>query len=778
MKTQTSDLSITGFLSVVGSGPGLADHLTPAARAAILTADTLVGYGPYLDQLGTIVQGKQLLSSGMTREIDRCRMAIQLAREGRNVALVSGGDAGIYGMAGLVFELLAAEGDRTLRVDVIPGISAFQAAASRLGAPLMHDTAIISLSDLLTPWETICKRLSAAASADFVVALYNPRSTRRTTQLEEARRICLEHRPATTPVGVVRNACREGEEVSLTTLGDLLDCPVDMATVVIIGNSATFVDAAGRMVTPRGYEQKKEFRGKGQGSRVKDLGSEAVTCPLPLAPCPSSLMVVGTASDVGKSAITAGICRLLLRRGLKVAPFKSQNMALNAAVTADGGEIGRAQASQAAACRIPAHTDMNPVLLKPTTDTGSQVILQGRSVGVMSVAEYDRYKPTAFEKVRESFDRLQQQADFIVMEGAGSIAEINLKDRDIANLTVARMAGNAPAILVADIERGGVFAQIVGSMELLEPWERELVKGVVINRFRGDPAILEPGLRFVQERCNIPVLGVVPWLHDLAMPAEDSLALPSMDSGIRPADKLCIGVVRLPRIANFTDLDPLSREQDLHLCYIDRPEQLGGLDMLIIPGSKATMADLAWLRGREIDKAIASFQGVVLGICGGYQMLGERVDDPSGVESAVASVPGLGLLPVVTELCPEKITRHSSALPGIGAAHVLPGWQQRINGYEIHTGISSISGKGEPFALINGEPDGAVSTDGRIIGTYLHGLLDDAPLREALLNCLRRDKGLMERPAAPPPPDPYDRLADHLAKHLDMQRLLAICGLQ
>lgn len=774
MKPPSTDHPLAGLLTIVGSGPGSLDHLTPAARSAITQADTLVGYAPYLDQLGMLIHGKQLLSSGMTREIDRCRAAIEQARAGRRVALVSGGDAGIYGMAGLVLELLALEGDNLLPVEVIPGISAFQAAASRLGAPLMHDTAIISLSDLLTPWDTIRARLEAAASADFVIALYNPRSTRRTTQLEEARSICLRHRAAETPVGVVRNACREGEELRISTLAELPDCTVDMATVVIIGNSATFVDNAGRMVTPRGYEKKQEFRGQGQGSRVKN---ETASQPLPLAPCPSALMVVGTASDVGKSAITAGICRLLLRRGVRVAPFKSQNMALNAAVTPEGGEIGRAQASQAAACRIPAHTDMNPVLLKPTTDTGSQVIIQGKAIGVMQVAEYDRYKPLAFEKVRDSFERLRQRADFIVIEGAGSIAEINLKERDIANLAVARMAGNAPAILVADIERGGVFAQVVGSMELLEPWERSLVKGVVINRFRGDPAILEPGLRFIEQRCNIPVLGVVPWLQNLTLPAEDSLALPADDNKLRPSDKLCVGVLRLPRIANFTDFEPLQWEPDLHLCYIDRPEQFAGLDLLVIPGSKATMADLNWLRQMGLDQAITAFRGTVLGVCGGYQMLGERLDDPDQVESAIAAAPALGLLPVHTVLHPEKITRLTKVNPASGAIRAVPGWQHSIGGYEIHAGLSSIVGDAEPFAQQGTAFDGAVSPDGRIIGTYLHGLFDDAPLREALLNRLRRAKGLPESPAALPPPDQYDRLADHLEQHLDLPRLLTICGL-
>ncbi len=764
-----------GALAVVGSGPGLADHLTAAARQAIDQADILIGYAPYLEQLGTLCAGKKLQSSGMMQEVDRCRSAIAAARAGARVALISGGDAGIYGMAGLVLELVDAEGGSDLPVTIIPGISAFQAAAARLGAPLMHDTALISLSDLLTPWETIRTRLAAAAGADFVIALYNPKSTKRITQLQEAQTIILAARPAATPVGIVRNACRTGEERLVTSLGELHRQRVDMATVVIIGNRSTFVDRQGRMVTPRGYATKETFRAVRPAAAMGAVRPPATTS--------AALMVVGTASDVGKSALTAGICRLLTRRGLRVAPFKSQNMALNAAVTPQGGEIGRAQASQATACRIPPHTDMNPILLKPTTDVGSQVVVQGVAIGTMSVGEYDQYKPAAFEKVRESYTRLRQQADFIVIEGAGSIAEINLKERDIANLAVARMAGNAPAILVADIDRGGVFAQLVGSIELLEPWERALIKGVVINKFRGDPSILEPGLRYVEQRCGIPVLGVLPWLHDLALPAEDSLALPPADNGSRPSDRLNIGIIQLPRISNFTDFEPLRREPDLNLCYLDRPEQLAGLDLVIIPGSKAVAADLAWLHSQGLAVALQGFSGPILGICGGYQMLGERIDDPHGVESADQQVIGLGLLPVVTELTAAKTTRLAEAAPAQGALQVLPAWRQPVQGYEIHLGITRTTGTAAPFMLLHHPerneslPDGTVSPDGRVIGCYLHGLFDDPYLKEALLNRLRKAKGFAERTAAPPPADPYDRLADLLEQHLDMVRLLAICGL-
>ncbi len=496
-----------------------------------------------------------------------------------------------------------------------------------------------------------------------------------------------------------------------------------------------------------------------------------------------ALMIVGTASDVGKSAITAGICRLILRRGIRVAPFKSQNMALNAAVTPEGGEIGRAQAAQAAACRITPHTDMNPVLLKPTTDTGSQVIVHGKPVGLMSVREYDEYKPEAIEKIKESYLRLKQAFDFIVIEGAGSIAEINLKDRDIANLAVARMAGNAPAILVADIDRGGVFAQIIGTFELLQEWERPLVKGIIINKFRGDPSILASGLDYIESRCGIPVLGVMPFIKNLELPAEDSVNLPPPDNGERPADKICVGILRLPRISNFTDFEPLRLEADLKVCYIEKPEQIHGLDMLIIPGTKATAPDLQWLRGQNLDRAIMGFGGLVIGICGGFQMLGDRIEDPYGIESDKSHVKGLALLPVVTTLSRQKTTRLVTAAPAKGSMKIAPDWSLPVSGYEIHSGQSAVSEDLEPFAKLWSATeekqwdDGAVSSNGKVAGTYLHGLFDDICLRESILNHLRRAKKLPVQKGAPPAPDPYDSIADTIEMHLDMERLWNICGI-
>ncbi|PLX78229.1 MAG: precorrin-3B C(17)-methyltransferase, partial [Desulfuromonas sp.] len=351
-----------GRLFVVGIGPGGAEHLTPAAAAALEQADTIIGYKTYLELIPSFLEHREVLSSGMRQEVDRCRKALDLAAAGRVVALVSGGDAGIYGMAGLALELAGEDGPP---VEIIPAISALQAAAARLGAPLMHDFAVISLSDLLTPWQLIRQRLEAAAAADFVIALYNPRSKGRPDHLAAAREIILRHRSKKTPVGIVRHATREEESVLVDYLDHFPVDPVDMFSLVVIGNSQSVIDGAGRMITPRGYA--KRITPSNEVARSSGKGQ--------------SLFIGGTGSDVGKSVITAGLCRLLSNRGVDVAPFKAQNMALNSAVTPEGGEIGRAQALQAAACRLAPHVDMNPVLLKPNSDTGSQVVLLGRPFG-------------------------------------------------------------------------------------------------------------------------------------------------------------------------------------------------------------------------------------------------------------------------------------------------------------------------------------------------------------------------------------------------------------
>ena len=777
-------------LFVVGIGPGDLKHMTYEAREAIEAAAVVVGYKTYLEFIEPLLAGKEVVSSGMMKEVERCRQALDIAASGKTVALVSSGDAGVYGMAGLALELasqpatvgVTASGQP--EIVIVPGVSAVQAAAAVLGAPLMHDFAVISLSDLLTPWQTIEKRLKAAAAADFVVALYNPRSKGRTTQIETARDIMLTARSPRTPVGIVRNACRDGEVKVVTTLADMLSEQIDMFSVVIIGNAATRVDEEGRMVTPRGYET-------GAGGEARGTGNtEESPKPRTLSLEPgagSALMFCGTGSDVGKSVLTAGFCRMLRKRGISVTPFKSQNMALNSAVTPEGGEIGRAQAVQAEACGIPPHTDMNPVLLKPNSDTGSQVIVHGQVVGNMAVTQYNAYKPEAFVKVRESFDRLRAQFDFVVIEGAGSIAEINLKRHDIANLKVAEMAG-CPVILVADIDRGGVFAQIVGTMELLTPAERAMIKGVIINKFRGDPSLLQPGIDFVEARTGLPVLGVVPYFQGFRIPDEDSVALQKKAGADRvPTSgkgRMRIGVVKLARISNYTDFDALENEPDVDLQYIDAAAKVDGLDLLIIPGSKSTITDLFFLMTRGLFKAIRGFKGPIVGICGGYQMLGMRVLDPYNIESNIREAEGLGLLDVETTMLAKKETHQAVATLLPDSAVVAPACDGELGGYEIHMGETRLGHGARPFATITSRSgnkveveDGAISADGRVFGTYLHGIFDNAQFRTAFLNRIRRDKGLEERKKVVALKDPFDLLAAHLERNVDMARLFAVCGL-
>lgn len=766
-------------LYIIGTGPGAVCHLTDAAKDAITLSDTIVGYDSYIELVRPLLSGKEIISTGMTMEVERCSEAIRLARNGKTVALVSGGDAGIYGMAGLVYELLERElkTDKTAvipNVQVIPGISAIQAAAAALGAPLMHDFAVISLSDLLTPWELIKKRLQAAAAADFVIVIFNPRSKSRVTQIEEAQRIILASRSPLTPTGIVRNASRDGETVTVTTLEEMLDHEIDMSSIVIVGNSESFIDHQSNMVTPRGYSAKLEVASSNR-LKKEDLAN------------PGAVMFCGTASDVGKSVLTAGFCRYLANTGIRVAPFKSQNMSLNSFVTPEGGEIGRAQATQAEACRIPPNTDMNPVLLKPNSDTGSQVIVQGRAIGNMNVREYDSYKPQLLPKVQESFEQLKKSHDFIVLEGAGSISEINLRDKDIANLKMAAMA-RCPVILVADIDRGGVFAQITGTIELLEPHERSCIKGIIINKFRGDVSILAPGIDFITKRTGIPLLGVVPWLPDLRLPDEDSVALAQQPKTAMPchsSNLIRIGVVRLPRISNFTDFDALKTEPDVIISYLEKVEQLDKLDLLILPGSKSTIADLNYLKERGWFEALKSFKGRIIGICGGYQMLGRRVSDPYCVESEVKEAAAIDLLPVETTLQGKKETHQVTAKLVPSAAAFVQG-SEILTGYEIHMGHTTPLEKSNPFTIISsrGEnpvnvEDGFVSPDSRIIGTYIHGLFDNESFRTAYLDAIRIEKGLEKlsghiRPCAP---DPFDLLADHLEKHLDISKLMQICGL-
>lgn len=440
----------------------------------------------------------------------------------------------------------------------------------------------------------------------------------------------------------------------------------------------------------------------------------------------STLMVQGTTSDAGKSALVTGICRLLKRRGLSVAPFKPQNMALNSAVTADGGEIGRAQAAQARACGLEPHSDMNPVLLKPNSDTGAQVIIQGKAISKMEAVAYHDYKPQAMAAVLQSHQRLLDQYQLLVVEGAGSPAEINLRDRDIANMGFAE-AVDCPVIIVADIDRGGVFAHLVGTLELLSPSEQARVEGFVINRFRGDIALLQPGLDWLEQRTGKPVLGVLPYLQGLYLEAEDALAWSSELAAGKPRLKVVVPVT--PRISNHTDFDPLRLHPQVDIEFIGSGQIPPPADLIILAGSKSVGADLNWLRQQgwqEVIERHLRYGGKLLGICGGFQMLGSKIHDPDAIEGPSISYSGLDLLDYETTLKSQKQLRR------VEGALLLNG-NAPVSGYEIHAGVSRGPALQQPLMRLNSRADGVISDDGLIAGSYLHGLFDQPEAGQALL---------------------------------------------
>lgn len=493
------------------------------------------------------------------------------------------------------------------------------------------------------------------------------------------------------------------------------------------------------------------------------------------------IMLQGTASYVGKSVLTAALCRILRDDGIRVAPFKPQNMALNSFVTGEGGEIGRAQAFQALCAGIEPSVDMNPILLKPTDDSRAQVIIHGRVYGDMSAREYHLFKKEAKSFVLDSFHRLTRRYDVILIEGAGSPAEINLRDGDIVNMGFARSIG-APVVIIGDIDRGGVFASLIGTMELLEPEERGMVKGFIINKFRGDIELLNTGLDFLKKRSGIPVIGVVPYVTGLNLPEEDGVALDTGDSGLKAGHRcLRIGVIRLPRISNFTDFDPLIAEPDVEVVYLTEPEVLAQCDCVIIPGSKNTISDLRFLWDSGMADAILSFAGkgrMVMGICAGFQMLGSSVRDPRHVESDEGEMRGLRLLKVSTTLTREKKTYQVEGLICDGLAD--GGF--KVKGYEIHMGDTT--GEVIPFVDIkkrNGMAvdirDGAVSEDGMVIGTYIHGIFDNDGFRRWFLNRIRGFNGdrysiSFERCME----EGIERLARVVRKSLDMGLIYNLIG--
>ncbi|KAF0206515.1 MAG: cobyric acid [Gallionellaceae bacterium] len=475
-----------------------------------------------------------------------------------------------------------------------------------------------------------------------------------------------------------------------------------------------------------------------------------------------TVMVQGTTSDAGKSTLVAALCRWLVRQGVRVAPFKPQNMALNSAVTDDGGEIGRAQAVQAQAARLAPHTDMNPVLLKPNSDTGAQVIIHGHAIGNMDAVKYHAYKNTARAAVMLSHARLSALYQAVVVEGAGSPAEINLRVGDIANMGFAE-AVDCPVILIADIDRGGVFAHLVGTLALLSPTEQARVKGFVINRFRGDLALLQPGLDWLEQRTGKPVLGVLPYLHGLHLEAED--AVPLNTDEIHEEGKLRVIVPRLPHISNHTDFDPLRLHPQVEFSFIAPGDPIPCADLIVLPGSKSVRSDLDSLRRAGWETSINKhlrYGGKIIGICGGLQMLGTAIHDPLGIEGEAGSSTGLGLLELSTTLEAEKQLRN---VRGTLLLEDAP-----VSGYEIHAGISSGTALQHPALQLAQGADGAISPDGQILATYLHGLFDSTEACNALL----RWAGLREVQT----PDyrarceaDIDRLADAVESHLDTAKL-------
>ena len=500
----------------------------------------------------------------------------------------------------------------------------------------------------------------------------------------------------------------------------------------------------------------------------------------------ATLMVLGTGSSVGKSTLTAALCRIFMQDGIRVAPFKAQNMSNNAYVTPDGLELGRSQAVQAAAAGIEPSSDMNPILLKPEGDGRSQVVLNGRPAGSFRARNYYEGRDTLWREVTAALDRLRAQYDLVVMEGAGSPVEVNLRDRDIVNMEVALYC-NAPVLLVADIDRGGVFASLLGTLELLPANERALVKGLIINRFRGDRSLLEPLPQMIAERTGVPVLGVVPMVPDLQVQEEDGMSL-ERETSLRAQGPMTAAVIRLPRISNFDDFDPLARA-GLGVRFVREPSELSGAHIVIIPGTKHTIADLRWMKSRGLDSAVAqaAASGVfVVGICGGYQMLGDVLDDPDGADGGEPDVePGLGLLPVRTVFSRDKVTRRVDFRVAKSAAASPMKTGASGSGYEIHSGETRPADGVELRPLLEVDrgdgariADGAVSPAGNVIGCYVHGLFDSPAVLGPFLASVANHFGLEPPVVRPFSMDAeFDRLAAVVRDSLDMDAVRVLAGI-
>ncbi len=511
-----------------------------------------------------------------------------------------------------------------------------------------------------------------------------------------------------------------------------------------------------------------------------------------------AVMVVGTSSHAGKSLLTAALCRIFAQQGYKVAPFKSQNMSLNSAATIEGLEIGRAQALQAEAAGVAPSVHMNPILLKPAGNLASQVIVLGRIWGRLSAAEYHQRRVSELMPlILESYGKLAAENDVIVLEGAGSPAEINLKQHDIVNMRMAEMA-DASCLLVGDIDRGGVFASLLGTVELLEPEERSRIRGFVINKFRGDVSLLAPGLRVMEDRVKKPCLGVIPHIDDLSLDEEDSLGLPLTDSSCNAgwstasSDRpLRIAVVAFPSLSNFTDFDALRSEPSVVVRFCRKPEQLSGADVVILPGSKQTVDDLLWMRTEELDNIVIEHArtGLITGVCGGMQMLGELISDPDEIEST-GSTRGLSLLPIKTTMRSTKITIAGSGRFITGSLFCQPVGNVALHGYEIHVGETSYIGRAQPFAHVTRKStehkesvvDGCISQDSRIFGTYLHGLLDGDQFRHAFINAARAFHNLTPAEELSnwesKRQQSLDRLAAIVSQSLDVPKIFDWVGLR
>lgn len=504
-----------------------------------------------------------------------------------------------------------------------------------------------------------------------------------------------------------------------------------------------------------------------------------------------ALMFLGTGSDVGKSVLAAAFCRIFKQEGFRVAPFKAQNMALNSFITPEGGEMGRAQVVQAEAAGIEPHVDMNPILLKPTSQMGSQVIVLGQAIGNYSAKEYYEYKKELVTVVRSSFERLASSYDIIVMEGAGSAVELNLKEHDLVNMAMADMA-DAKCILVGDIDRGGIFAALLGSVALLEPHERQRMCGLIVNKLRGDPRLFADGIGILESRSGLPVFGVVPYFDHIALPEEDSVALgrrmgrsddPSSQNAIR------IGVVRLPFISNYTDFDVFEQDPAVRLVYFAKPSEVFEFDAVILPGSKNTIEDLADLCRTGMADAISAYfksGGTVVGLCGGYQMMGTVVKDPHGMESALSEIPGLGLLDMETEMFPEKVTSQVEASVVVETGP-FAGCGEVLSGYEIHMGRSCSGGRAKSlFRIVRRDgkaedsADGLAQPDGRAWGTYIHGIFDNDEFRNRFLRELVEKSGRKLELGGDSfsysgsKDKQFDLLADLVRQYVDVRRVMDI----